>query len=110
MILGKSKLMMYHCDIGEFIGYYQKSVYDCVIHILKQSYRAYLITKDKQLMHESPLMLTTKGSCSSSFGETVRNFHREMSKAYGVAIGAIISVMRRSFFLRGSSSKLSASM
>jgi hypothetical protein len=39
-------------------------------------------------MHESPLMLTTKGSFCGSFGETVRNFHSEMSKAYGAATGA----------------------
>jgi hypothetical protein len=88
LILGKSKLLMYHRDSGEFIGNYQKATYDRAIHILKQRYLVYLITKDKQLMHESPLMLTTKGSFCGSFGETVRNFHSEMSKAYGAATGA----------------------
>ncbi|MGB3491477.1 MAG: DUF5895 domain-containing protein [Elainellaceae cyanobacterium] len=88
LILGKSKLLMYHRDSGKFIGDYQKSTYDRAIHILKQRYLVYLITKSKQLMHESPLMLTTKGSFCGSFGDTVRNFHSEMSKAYGAATGA----------------------
>jgi hypothetical protein len=88
LILNKSRLMMYDRDKGDFIGDYQKGTYDRAIHILKQRYLVYLISKDKQLMHDSPLMLTTKGSFCGSFGEAVRNFHNDMSKAYGAATGA----------------------
>ncbi|MEO0537945.1 MAG: DUF5895 domain-containing protein [Cyanobacteria bacterium P01_A01_bin.123] len=77
--------------------------------MLKQRYLVYLVTKDKQLMHESPLRLITKGSFCGSFGTMVRNFHSEMSKAYSAEIGATTSVIGRSFFLRGSPSKLQAS-
>jgi hypothetical protein len=88
LILRKSKLLMYHRDRGEYVSDYQKSTYDRAIHVLKQRYLVYLISKDKQLMHDTPLMLTTKGAFCGSFGETVRNFHSEMSKAYGAATGA----------------------
>ncbi len=88
LILGKSKLLMFNRDSGEFISDFQKSTYDRTIHLLKQRYLVYLITKEKQLMHDSPLMLTTKGSFCGSFGDTVRAFHSDMSKAYGAATGA----------------------
>jgi len=66
---------------------------------MKQRYLVYLISKDKQLMHDTPLMLTTKGAFCGSFGETVRNFHGEISKAYGAATGANVSVIGRSLLV-----------
>jgi hypothetical protein len=88
LILHKSKLMMFDRDSGEFIGVYRKSQYDRSTMILKTRYLVHLISKDKRLLHDSPLLLTTKGSFSGSFGETVEQFRNDMSKAYGAATGA----------------------
>lgn len=88
LILHKSKLMMFDRDSGEFIGVYCKSQYDRSTMILKTRYLVHLISKDKRLLHNSPLLLTTKGSFSGSFGETVEKFRNDMSKAYGAATGA----------------------
>ncbi|WP_416668970.1 DUF5895 domain-containing protein [Egbenema bharatensis] len=51
-------------------------------------YLVYLISKDKRLLHKSPLLLTAKGAFCGSFGETVEQFRNDMSKAYGAATGA----------------------
>jgi hypothetical protein len=88
LILHKSKLMMFDRDSGEFIGVYRKSQYDRSTMILKTRYLVYLISKDKRLLHETPLLLTAKGSFCGSFGETVEQFRNDMSKAYGAATGA----------------------
>jgi hypothetical protein len=88
LILHKSKLMMFDRDSGEFIGVYRKSQYDRSTMILKTRYLVYLISKDKRLLHKTPLLLTAKGSFCGSFGETVEKFRNDMSKAYGAATGA----------------------
>jgi hypothetical protein len=88
LILRKSKLLMFDRENGEFIGDYQKSWYDRATMILKTRYLTFLIDKDKRLLHESPLLFTTKGSFCGSFGETLKQFHSEMSKAYGAANNA----------------------
>jgi hypothetical protein len=88
LILHKSKLMMFDRDNGEFIGVYRKSQYDRSTMILKTRYLVYLISKDKRLLHDSPLLLTAKGAFCGSFGETVEQFRNDMSKAYGAATGA----------------------
>ncbi|PSB23158.1 hypothetical protein C7B76_01135 [filamentous cyanobacterium CCP2] len=88
LILHKSKLMMFDRDSGEFIGVYRKSQYDCSTMILKTRYLVYLISKDKRLLHETPLLLTAKGAFCGSFGETVEQFRNDMSKAYTAATGA----------------------
>lgn len=88
LILHKSKLMMFDRDSGEFIGVYRKSHYDRSTTILKTRYLVYVISKDKRLLHETPLLLTAKGSFCGSFGETVEQFRSDMSKAYGAATGA----------------------
>jgi Family of unknown function (DUF5895) len=87
LILHKSKLMMFDRDSGEFIGVYRKSQYDRSTMILKTRYLVYVISKDKRLLHETPLLLTAKGSFCGSFGETVEQFRNDMSKAYGAATG-----------------------
>lgn len=88
LILHKSKLMMFDRDSGEFSGVYRKSQYDRSTMILKTRYLVYVISKDKRLLHETPLLLTAKGSFCGSFGETVEQFRNDMSKAYGTATGA----------------------
>lgn len=88
LILHKSKLMMFDRDSSEFIGVYRKSQYDRSTMILKTRYLVYVISKDKRLLHESPLLLTAKGAFCGSFGETVEQFRDDMSKAYGAATGA----------------------
>lgn len=88
LILHKSKLMMFDRDSGEFIGVYRKSQYDRSTMILKTRYLVHLISKDKRLLHETPLLLTAKGAFCGSFWETVEQFRNDISKAYGAAIGA----------------------
>jgi hypothetical protein len=97
LILHKSKLMMFDGspnraehdrDSGEFIGVYRKSHYDRSTMILKTRYLVHLISKDKRLLHEAPLLLTAKGAFCGSFGETVEQFRNDISKAYSAATGA----------------------
>ena len=88
LILRKSKLLMFDRESGEFIGDYQKSRYDRATMVLKTRYLTFLVDKDKRLLHQSPLLFTTKGSFCGSFGETLQQFHSEMSKAYGAATHA----------------------
>ena len=88
LILRKSKLLMFNRENGEFIGDYQKSRYDRATMVLKTRYLIFLVDKDKRLLHQSPLLFTTKGSFCGSFGETLKQFHSEMSKAYGAATHA----------------------
>jgi len=88
LILRKSKLLMFDRENGEFIGDYQKSRYDRATMLLKTRYLTFLVDKDKRLLHQSPLLFTTKGSFCGSFGETLKQFHSEMSKAYGAATHA----------------------
>lgn len=88
LILRQSKLMMFERESGDFIGLYRKGRYDRNTMLLKNRYLVYLISKDKRLLHDSPLLLTTKGAFSGSFGDAFRQFQRDMSKAYGVSTGA----------------------
>ena len=88
LLLRRSRLLMFERESGDFLGEYQKSQYDRTTMVLKTRYLVFLVGKNKQLLHESPLLLTTKGSFCGSFGETVKTFHSAMSKAYGVATGA----------------------
>jgi Family of unknown function (DUF5895) len=88
LILRKSKLLMFDRENGESIGDYQKSRYDRATMVLKTRYLTFLVDKEKCLLHQSPLLFTTKGSFCGSFGETLKQFHSEMSKAYGAATHA----------------------
>ncbi|MEI2578645.1 DUF5895 domain-containing protein [Scytonema sp. PRP1] len=88
LILRKSKLMMFERESGEFLGVFQKSRYDRNTVVLKTRYLVYLVSRSKALFHTSPLLLTAKGSFNGCFGEVVRKFQGEMSKAYGTATGA----------------------
>lgn len=89
LILRKSNLLMYMRKGDKaFVDEYQKGVYNRSVHVLKQRYLVFLITKEKRLMNKTPLLLTAKGSFCGSFGATVRAFRSDMSKAYGAAKGA----------------------
>lgn len=88
LILRKSKLLMFDRDSGKFLGVFQKARYDRNNMVLKTRYLVYLLSKNKQLLHHSPLLFTAKGSFNGSFGEVVRKFQSEMSKAYGMDTGA----------------------
>lgn len=88
LILRQSKLMMFERESGDFVGLFRKDRYDRNTMLLKNRYLIYLISKDKRLLHKSPLVLTAKGAFSGSFGDAFRQFQRDMSKAYGVSTGA----------------------
>jgi hypothetical protein len=88
LILHKSKLLMFDRESGEFLREYRKDLYDRASMVLKVRYLVYLVNQQKQLLHEKPLQFTTKGSFCGSFGEAVKDFQAEMSKAYGAATGA----------------------
>lgn len=88
LILHRSRLLMFERESGTFIGEYRKAQYDRATMVLKTRYLVFVVGKDKRLLHETPLLLTTKGSFCGSFGEVVKAFHGAMSKAYGAATGA----------------------
>lgn len=88
LILQKSNLLIFDRESGEFIGEYKKSQYDKNTMVLKRRFLVYLVSKDKHLLHETPLLLTAKGAFCGSFGEVVGKFHADMSKAYSQATGA----------------------
>ncbi|MCU0566240.1 MAG: DUF5895 domain-containing protein [Oculatellaceae cyanobacterium Prado106] len=88
LILRRSKLLMFEREGGQFVAPYRKELYDRQSMILKNRYLVYLVSKDKQLLHQSPLVFTAKGSFCGSLGETVEQFRLEMSQAYGAAVGA----------------------
>ncbi len=88
LILRKSKLLIFDRESGEFLSEYKKSLYDRAAMVLKVRYLVYLVNQQKQLLHETPLLFTTKGSVCGSFGDAVKDFHNDMSKAYGAATGA----------------------
>lgn len=88
LILHKSRLLMFDRESGEFLREYRKDRYDRATMVLKVRYLVYLVNQQKQLLHEKPLQFTTKGSFCGSFGEAVKDFQDEMSKAYSAATGA----------------------
>ncbi|KAM3090900.1 DUF5895 domain-containing protein [Phormidesmis sp. 146-12] len=88
LILRRSPLMMFEKESGNFIGVYSQQDYNRDAMILKTRYLVYLVNQQKQLLHQSPLLFTTKTTFCSSFGEATGTFRREMSKAYAQATGA----------------------
>jgi Family of unknown function (DUF5895) len=87
LVLRKSALMMFDRDSGDYIDLYQKSVYDRGTMVLKIRYLVYLVDGANQLLHEQPLLFTTKGAMCGDFGEVYQRFRREMSRAFGQARG-----------------------
>jgi hypothetical protein len=87
LVLRKSDLMMFDRDNGNYIGLYQKAGYDRNKMVLKTRYLVYLLDGANQLLHEQPLLFTTKGAMCGDFGEVYQKFRREMSRSFGQARG-----------------------
>ncbi len=85
LVLRQSELMMFDRDSGDFIDVFQKSNYDRNTMVLKTRYLVYLVDANHQLLHEQPLLFTTKGALCGDFGEVCQKFRREMSRAFGQA-------------------------
>ena len=83
LVLRQSELMMFDRDSGDFIDVFQKSQYDRNTMVLKTRYLVYLVDANHQLLHEQPLLFTTKGSLCGDFGDVYQKFRREMSRAFG---------------------------
>ncbi len=81
LILRRSPLLMFSRGDLTFLGPYQRSQYNAEV-VLKTRYLVYLVSKQKELLHDSPLQFTSKGAVCGSFGEHYGKFCREMNKAY----------------------------
>ncbi len=78
-IVRQSGLLMYDRASRDFVGQYQKTVYNRTIHLLKTRYLVFVLGADKTPLHSQPLLLTTKGSVCGSFGQNLRGFRNEVS-------------------------------
>jgi Family of unknown function (DUF5895) len=87
VVLRHSELMMFDRDSSDLIDVFQKSLYDRNTMVLKTRYLIYLLDAQNQLLHEQPLLFTTKGALCGDFGEVYQKFRREMSRAFGQARG-----------------------
>jgi hypothetical protein len=90
LVLRKSALMMFNRDSGDYIDLYRKAGYDRATMVLKTRYLVYLLDESNQLLHEQPLLFTTKGAMCGDFGEVYQRFRREMSRAFGQVRGTHI--------------------
>lgn len=88
LILRKSPLLMFERDEEKFIGVFNQQNYNRDTMLLKARYLVYLVNKKKQPLHEAPLLFTTKATFCGSFGESYKQFRRDMSQAYTQATGA----------------------
>jgi hypothetical protein len=73
---------MFSRSDGTYLGPYKCSQYNAEV-VLKIRYLVYLVNKQKELLHGSPLQFTAKGSVCGSFGEHYSKFRDQMNKAYG---------------------------
>jgi Family of unknown function (DUF5895) len=87
VVLRRSALMMFDRDSGDYIDLYRKTAYDRATMVLKTRYLVYLVDESNQLLHEQPLLFTTKGAMCGDFGDVYQRFRREMSRAFGQARG-----------------------
>lgn len=87
LILRKSPLLMFDREEENFISVFNSQCYNRDTMLLKTRYLVYLVNKQKQLLHQTPLLLTTKATFCGSFGESYTKFRREMSQAYTQATG-----------------------
>jgi len=88
LILRKSPLLMFDREEENFISVFNSQCYNRDTMLLKTRYLVYLVNKQKQPLHETPLLFTTKATFCGSFGESYKKFRREMSQAYTQATGA----------------------
>jgi len=88
LILRKTPLLMFDREEENFISVFNPQCYNRDTMLLKTRYLVYLVNKQKQLLHQTPLLFTTKATFCGSFGDSYRNFRREMNQAYTQATGA----------------------
>ncbi|MGR3277924.1 hypothetical protein HRE53_17155 [Acaryochloris sp. 'Moss Beach'] len=82
-VLRRSPLLMFSRKDRAFLGSFDRDNYNPEEVILKTRYLVYLVSRQKQLLHQSPLQFTAKGSLCGSFGEHFNQFHSQMNWAYG---------------------------
>lgn len=87
LILRKTPLLMFDREEENFISVFNAQCYNRDTMLLKTRYLVYLVNKQKQPLHETPLMFTTKATFCGSFGDSYRSFRREMNQAYTQATG-----------------------
>lgn len=73
---------MFSRSDSSFLGPFNRSQYHSDV-VLKTRYLVYLVNKQRQLLHDSPLQFTAKGSVCGSYGQHYNQFRREMNKAFG---------------------------
>ncbi|WP_299488755.1 DUF5895 domain-containing protein [Acaryochloris sp. IP29b_bin.137] len=78
-IVRQSGLLMYDRATRDFMGQYQRTVYNRAIHLLKTRYLIFVLGADNKPLHSHPLLLTAKGSVCGSFGQSLRDFRNEVS-------------------------------
>lgn len=83
LIVRKGPLLMFSRANQEYLGVYDRGVYDRGLHVLKTRYLVYLVSKQKQLLHDMPLQFTVKGSFCGDFGQSQNNFRGQMNMAFG---------------------------
>ncbi|MBE9180260.1 hypothetical protein IQ268_16985 [Oculatella sp. LEGE 06141] len=82
LILRQSPLLMFEREGDRFVDVFDRAKYDNATIVLKTRYLVYLVNQQRQLLHEKPLQLTTKGSFCGVFGEVHQRFRALMSGAY----------------------------
>lgn len=83
VVLRRSPLLMFSRQDRTFLGTFDRDSYHPDEVMLKTRYLVYLVSQQKQLLHQSPLQFTAKGSLCGSFGEHFNQFHTQMNWAYG---------------------------
>ena len=84
-VVRRSPLLMFAREDQSFLGAFNRSRYNPQEVVLKTRYLVYLVSQQKQLLHETPLLFTAKGSLCGSFGEHYGQFRNQMNHAFGQA-------------------------
>lgn len=85
LVLRKSDLMMFDRNSEDFIDRFSKSQYDRSTMVLKMRHLVFLVDEHHQLLHEEPLLFTTKGAFCGDFGDVYNDFRCAMNQAFGQA-------------------------
>ena len=83
VVMRRSPLLMFAREDRTFLGTFDRNHYNPDEVMLKTRYLVYLVSQQKQLLHDAPLQFTAKGSLCGSFGEHYNQFHIQMNRAYG---------------------------
>ena len=82
-IVRRSPLLMFSRETQEFLGPFQRNRYDGATVFLKTRHLVYLLSQQKQLLHDKPVQFTAKGAFCGSFGGHYNQFRTQMNQAYG---------------------------